>query len=103
MKLRDHIHKRKPTESIEDCVGEMGRKKVRAAMGGTNRVPNEVFKEAHEFVTTTPGIEKMSKQMFRNKLGPGFAADQHRSTLDNYFNAAWIRATLSYLPSSSDS
>ena len=34
MKHGDYIKKRKVTESIEDCVGEAGRKKIRAAMGG---------------------------------------------------------------------
>lgn len=102
LNLRDCIQKRKATDSIEDCVGETGRKKIRAAMGGGNRVPNGLFKAAYKFVTAAPGNESMSEQMFRNRLGPGFAADQYRTTLDNFFDAAWTRATSPYLPSSSD-
>ncbi|KAF9909330.1 hypothetical protein EC991_008841 [Linnemannia zychae] len=86
MKLRDYIQKRKPTESIEDCVGETGRKRIRNAIGAPNRVPDGLFNEAYEFVKAAPGTETMSKQMFRNRLGPGFAAEQYRGTLDKLFD-----------------
>lgn len=95
--LKDAVEesKKRKRTSIEDCMSDESKVRIRNKISAKQRAPSGPFDIGYARTIALPGLEHMTKQDVRHRQGTGFCKSEYNTVLETVYENSWREAVSS--------